>query len=275
MWALSPLSVEVQPQELLTFEREVRGCTTWTPTSWALVFAADPVLDQDFEDPLSVPNYTPNNGPHALNTSHQRNLAFIENENRLFEISLHLNSLTHHREQCETLTDMVVSGLQEMMRHKRREWDRQRRATTATHDGFVVVHTGLTSQLPQSLTLLMLCAEEYLSDRIPDEPPLTVAMLAVLLMHLVFHLSRRATMVMLVGMRCMLSSQNASRDIINQVPKDPRTVLNRFNLDLRCSSLLQCPTCYALYPYNGTMTSAAGERAHSATFSPWVMDHAE
>ena len=105
----------------------------------------------------------------------------------------------------------------------------------------------------------MLCAEEYLSDRIPDEPPLAVAMLTVLLMHLVFHLSRRATMVMLAGMRCMLSSQGASRDIIDRVPKDPRTVLNRFNLDPRCSSLLQCPACYALYPYNGTMASATGE----------------
>lgn len=146
-WALSPLSMEVLPQELLTFEREVRSRATWTPTSWALVFAADQVPDQDFEDPLSVPNYSPNNGPHALNTSHQRNLAFIENENRLFEIALHLRSLTHHPEQREMLTDMVAAGLQEMMRHKRREWDRQRRTTTASHDGFVVVHTGSTTIL--------------------------------------------------------------------------------------------------------------------------------
>lgn len=258
-WALSPLSVEVLSQELLTYEREVRGRATWTPTSWALVFAVDPVPDQDFEDPLLEPSYSPNNGPHALNASHQRNLAFIENENRLFEITLHLNSLTHHPEQRETLIDMATVGLQEMMRHKRREWDRQRRATTAINDGFVIVHTGLTTQPLYNLASLMLCAEEYLRDRIPNEPPLAVAMLTVLLMHLVFHLSRRATMVMLMGMRCMLSSQGASHDIIDQVPKDPRTVLNRFNLDPRCSSLLQCPVCYALYPYNGTMTPATGE----------------
>jgi len=84
-------------------------------------------------------------------------------------------------------------------------------------------------------------------------------MLTVLLMHLVFHLSRRATMVMLVAMRCMLSSQGAPRDLVDQVPNDPRSVLNRFNLDPRCSSLLQCPVCYALYPYNGTIASVMGE----------------
>ena len=258
-WGPSPLSAEVLSQELLTFEREVRGRTTWTPTSWALVFAADPVPDQDFEDPLSLPNYSPNNGPHTLNPTHQRNLAFIENENRLFEIALHLNSLTQHPGQREALTDMVSGGLQEMMRHKRREWDRQRKVTTAIDDGLVVVRTGLTTSRLESLASLTHCAEEYLTDRIPHEPALAVAMLTVLLMHLVFHLSRRATMVMLVGMRCMLSSQGASRDLVDQLPNDPRSVLNRFNLDPRCSSLLQCPACYALYPYNGTMTSATGE----------------
>jgi hypothetical protein len=86
-------------------------------------------------------------------------------------------------------------------------------------------------------------------------------------MHLVFHLSRRATAVMLVAMRCMLSSQGANRDLIDQVPKDPRSVLNRFDLDPRCSSLLQCPVCYALYPYSGTITSTEVETAR-CSFKP-------
>ena len=84
-------------------------------------------------------------------------------------------------------------------------------------------------------------------------------MLTVLLMHLVFHLSRRATTVMLVAMRCMLFSQGADRDLVDQVPNDPRSILNRFNLDPQCSSFLQCPVCYALYPYSGTITSDAAE----------------
>ena len=111
------------------------------------------------------------------------------------------------------------------------------------------------------LSISNVYAEEYLVNWIPREPPLAVAMLTVLLMHLVFHLSRRATMVMLVAMRCMLSSQGTNRDLIDQVPKDPRSILNHFDLDPWCSSLLQCPVCYALYPYSGTVTSAEVETA--------------
>ena len=139
---LSPLATEALPHELLTIEREVDGRVTWAPNVRALVFAVDPVPDQDFEDPLSAPNYTPNSGPHALHSFHQRNLAFIENENRLFEIIHHLSSLPGHLEQREVLTDMVVAGLQKMIHHKRCEWDRQRKATRVTENGHVVVHTG-------------------------------------------------------------------------------------------------------------------------------------
>lgn len=101
--------------------------------------------------------------------------------------------------------------------------------------------------------------EEYLRNRIPRETPLAIGMLTVLLMHLVFHLSRRATMLMLFGMRCMLFAQGHDRDIINQMPIDPRSLVNRFDLDPRCSSLLQCPVCYALYPYSDTTAPAIGE----------------
>ena len=145
---LSPLLAEIRSQELLTIEREIRGRITWTPTDWTLVFAADPAPDQEFEDPLSVAEYIPNNGPHALTPSHQRNLAFIENENRLFEVVILLNSLTLHPEQRDELSEMAIAGLREMMHHKRREWDRQRRATTAADGGFVVVHTGSATRPP-------------------------------------------------------------------------------------------------------------------------------
>ena len=64
--------------------------------------------------------------------------------------------------------------------------------------------------------------------------------------------------MMLVAMRCVLS-HTANGDLTDQLPNDPRTILNRFNLDPQCSSLLQCPVCYALYPYSGTITSAPPE----------------
>ena len=101
----------------------------------------------------------------------------------------------------------------------------------------------------------MTLTERYLMDRTPLDPVVTVALLTVLLMHLLFHLSRRATVVLLTGMRCVLALQGAQEDTIRRIPDDPRTVVNRFNLDPSCSTFLQCPLCYALYPYNGTITS--------------------
>jgi len=130
---LSPLSSEIRSQELLTIEREIRGHITWTPTDWTLIFITE-ALDQDFQDPLAVPNYFPNGGPHALNPSHQ--------------VIINLNALTLHPEQLDALMEMAAAGLQEMMHHKQREWDRQRKATTAINDGLVVVHTGLMTQPP-------------------------------------------------------------------------------------------------------------------------------
>lgn len=56
----------------------------------------------------------------------------------------------------------------------------------------------------------------------------------------------------------MLLARGASKEL-DRLPKDPRTVLNRFDLDPRCSSFLQCPECYSLYPYNGTITSTLPE----------------
>ena len=94
-------------------------------------------------------------------------------------------------------------------------------------------------------------------DDLPKDPAAIAALLTVLLMNLVFHLSRRATSLLLVGMRCMLAN-GPSRDS-DKLPTDPRTVVNRFDLDPRCSSFLQCPACYALYPYTGTITSTSPE----------------
>lgn len=100
--------------------------------------------------------------------------------------------------------------------------------------------------------------EKYMVDGLPKEPAVTAALLTVLLMNLVFHLSRRATGILLAGMRCMLLAHGSTRDS-NKLPSDPRSVINRFDLDPRCSSFLQCPTCYALYPYDGTITSTNPE----------------
>src|ERR1700679_1057914 len=145
-----------------------------------------------------------------------------------------------------------------MMEHKESEWERQRWKTRAIAQGYTVVNTGSVSDYHVSIIKTNVRPEKYTVHRLPEEPAVVAALLTVLLMNLVFHLSRRAMSILLVGMRCMLLAHGQSEDS-DKLPNDPRTILGRFNLDPYCSSYLQCPSCYALYTYPGTITSNSPE----------------
>jgi len=41
-------------------------------------------------------------------------------------------------------------------------------------------------------------------------------------------------------------------EIVDLLPQDPRTIVNRVDLDPRTTSYLQCPACFVLYPFPGT-----------------------
>ena len=141
--SVSALQSATLPGELITIEGEIRDRVSWTPTKRPLVFAIDPVPNLDFDSPLASADYIPNSGEHALLPSDPRNTAFIENENRLFEILTHLNSLAlSGQEALEDLVDKAATGLRRMMEHKKSEWERQRTKIRAMENGFVVVDTG-------------------------------------------------------------------------------------------------------------------------------------
>lgn len=63
----------------------------------------------------------------------------------------------------------------------------------------------------------------------------------------------------------------APQEVINRVPKDPRTLLDQVDLEPRTTSYIQCPACYALYLYPGTgvvdadTSEVAKECTHKAT----------
>lgn len=138
----SPLSLETLPQELLTLEQEIRDRASWTPTRRPLAFAGGLIPDTVFENPLLAPDYVPNAGSCALLPSHPYNVAFIENESRLYEIRVQLEQSRTAQETREQLSDQVDIGLRRMMEHKKDEWDRQRFKGRATASGLVVVDTG-------------------------------------------------------------------------------------------------------------------------------------
>ena len=105
-------------------------------------------------------------------------------------------------------------------------------------------------------------ADKYMTPMLPQNPVIAIAMTTVLLMHLVFRLPRRASRVLIAGIRCMLTAQGTDRSTVDQIPVDPRTFVKRVAIDPAISTYLQCPVCYALYPYTGTITSTPPSNQH-------------
>jgi len=138
----SPLERDSLNQELLTLEHEVGDRCVWAPNNHRLAFALDPIPDEAFQLPTYHSDYLPNSGTHALDPSHLSNLAFIENENRLFEILATLRAMAGPEDLQERLTDMVESGLQRMWTHKESEWNRQRSKAVAAAGGHCIVDNG-------------------------------------------------------------------------------------------------------------------------------------
>ncbi|OBZ65032.1 hypothetical protein A0H81_14995 [Grifola frondosa] len=78
----------------------------------------------------------------------------------------------------------------------------------------------------------------------------------VLLLHLIYGLPKRASRVLLAGLRCIIrlslkygNNNLGVRDqrLLSQLARDPDTVLRAFNLDPSVASYICCPECYALY----------------------------
>ena len=74
------------------------------------------------------------------------------------------------------------------------------------------------------------------------------------MLRFIFNLSRRKTSVVLAGVRDILRLAGVSADQLNEVPRDPRTALKRFNLDPVFQTYTMCSKCYALYSISGTPT---------------------
>jgi hypothetical protein len=140
----SSFHIAALPAQVTTLEGEIRDRVPWTTTARPLVFAIDPVPDLEFNNPLASSYYIPNDGLHALNPSHHNNLAFIENESRLYEIFglLRTNIIAVDQEVLDDLVEKVSAGLDRMMEHKRCEWERQRTKLRVIAKGYTVVNTG-------------------------------------------------------------------------------------------------------------------------------------
>lgn len=94
--------------------------------------------------------------------------------------------------------------------------------------------------------------DPYFRASLPTNPILSASILTILLLHLFFRTPRRATAVLIAGIKCALLASRVPKQIVDQIHKDPRTVVGNLDLDPRTTSYLQCPLCYALYSYPGS-----------------------
>lgn len=59
---------------------------------------------------------------------------------------------------------------------------------------------------------------------------------------------------MIAGIRSALSATSTNEEVIRLIPKDPRTIVNKIDLNPRTITYLQCPACYAVYEYEGKLS---------------------
>jgi len=138
----SPLEKDSFNQEFLTLEHELGDRCIWAPSNRWLVFSLDPVPNEAFQPPSFQDDRLSTSAIHALNQSHPSNLAFIENENRLFDILTRLRAITGPEDLRERLMDTVEFGLQRMWSHKESEWNRQRCRAVAVERGCCIIDNG-------------------------------------------------------------------------------------------------------------------------------------
>ena len=234
-------------------ETEVGSRCSWTPSDPPLVFAVIPEPNLEYQYPPPLEAHLPNRGAHALHPEDRANRHFLENESRLCEILIDLRQRPLSGDVEAVLADRIYEGLLRMRRHKEVEWNRQRTLTVARSRGIAVVDSGtLWNDHLVRFTDARAIQGVYFKSPVPDDPIMSTSFLTILLLHLFFRTPRRATTVLIAGIRSILQASRIPKHIVDLLPRDPRTIVDRFDLDPRVTSYLQCPSCYALYTYTGT-----------------------
>jgi hypothetical protein len=92
--------------------------------------------------------------------------------------------------------------------------------------------------------------EKYFVTRLPKNKTLTAVFVTTLAMYVLYRVPRRGAAVLLAGMKSVLNSDKFLRHLVNEVPKDPRTLLAMYGLDPITRSYVCCPSCHSLYPHS-------------------------
>lgn len=79
-------------------------------------------------------------------------------------------------------------------------------------------------------------------------PVVYASLILILVLRFLFNLSRRKTDVVLAGLRDVIRLANVPSEQLKHIPRDSRTILQKFRLDPITTTYIMCSRCYALYP---------------------------
>ncbi|KAJ2932129.1 hypothetical protein H1R20_g4968, partial [Candolleomyces eurysporus] len=169
----------------------------------------------------------PNTGTHSLETRHQANRPYVNQENALWEMFRMLQTF-HQTEAVSELCLDVYDTLAGMEREKAMQWNTAR----GTRDDRPVFST-----------------EIFFKRRDARSKAIDAACILSLILQYHYTLPRRGCELYLSGVKDIASHFLDSEHEI-RVPKDPRPLTFHFNLDPITTTYISCPDCHCLYPYN-------------------------
>ena len=211
-------------------------------------FVNDPMQHGDYVPPTEAQLSRPNWGTHALLNMPVK-IPYLDNENRLCEL-LTVLARMELKSDGHALMDRIREELQQMDRQKELQWAQQR----YTHSlNAVLVNTGIFQYIYITSSVLMppaFSAEIHFHKRGPQNPIVKAVSLVSLVMQYIYRTPRRALRPLLAGIQDTLKLAGTSPDIVQQIPKDPRSASSGFRLDGVTRSFISCPSCHSLYPYN-------------------------
>jgi len=219
-------------------------------------------LEYDLRQPVDY-NFEVNTGPLQLQRSSALNQAVLRHENHLAAACTALEDMQVSdplREHWDELMQRTRQELERVVRLKMVEWNCQVREIRSSggETSFpgiqaVQVNPGELNLIVSVAWLNILFSDTYVQFGSGSlHPAVAAAMFLVLVLTLLCGISCKQagfTLVVLKQIIHWLSEGNEQPEVDTAIlPRDPRTLLQFFDLNPRLRAYTCCPSCFALYP---------------------------
>jgi hypothetical protein len=209
-----------------------------------------------------------NQGPYALKICPE-NMAFLHHYNSLQQLLLDVESVKSEHATLQDYQQGLIAQIEREFQRlhllKQSEWERQRLEKNPTLNPPKITMVQ-SVWVDTSACRAFLSRDVYHSDSSSDShfhkpflrlnPTIIAIYLTVLILHLLCRLPQDGTSFLLAGLRSIvtLTLENAGSPhfqhtpLLEQIPKDPRTLIHNLNIEPLTQSYICCTACYMLYP---------------------------